>query len=117
MLEYLSKELREGFEAARKRASRRGPRLRVQVGDAVFPILRSWPNGFAIDATLAPRSLRGLVDLYEGGRHISQCLIIASELDEGELICEFKRETLVADRPALDYWRDEGAPVGYLPRA
>ena len=115
MLEFLPKEVREGLEAARKRDLKRKSRLRVQVGEAVFPILRFWDEGFALDASMTP-NLRGLVDVFDGANHIFQCLIVASTAEGGELICEFKRSTPVLDRPALDYWRDENAPVGYLPR-
>lgn len=116
MLEFLPKEIREGLEAARRRDQRRKSRLRVQLGEAVFPILRYWDTGIALDADRTPR-LRGLVDIYDGSRHISQCLIVASTVENGELICEFKRETAASDRAALDFWRDENAPVGLLPRA
>ena len=116
MREFLPREIREGLEAARKRDLRRKSRLRVQVGGAVFPILRFWDEGFALDASMTPR-IRGLVDVFDGANHIFQCLIVASVTEGGELVCEFKRSTAVLDRPALDYWRDENAPVGYLPRA
>ena len=116
MLEFLPKDIREGLEAARLRDRKRKSRLRVQVGGAVFPVLRCWEDGFALDAGMAPH-LRGLVDLYEGDRHIFQCLIIASTVDAGELICDFKRSTMVLDRPALDYWRDENTPVALIPKA
>ncbi|PZQ98005.1 MAG: hypothetical protein DI533_12825 [Cereibacter sphaeroides] len=115
MLEFFSKEVREGLEAARKRDRARKSRLRVQLGEAVFPVLRLWDEGFALDADRTPR-LRGLVDVYDGARHVCQCLIIASTVENGELICEFKRSTPAGDGPALDFWRDENAPVGYLPR-
>lgn len=115
MLEFLPKEVREGLEAARKRDLKRKSRLRVQVGEAVFPILRFWDEGFALDASMTP-NLRGLVDVFDGANHIFQCLIVATTAEGGELVCEFKRSTAVLDRPALDYWRDENAPVGYLPR-
>lgn len=116
MLEFLPKEVRDGLEAARLRDRKRRARLRVQVGNAVFPVLRFWEDGFALDAGMAPK-LRGLVDLYDGERHIFQCLIVASTVESGELVCDFKRSTMVLDRPALDYWRDENAPVALLPRA
>ncbi|MBC2837512.1 hypothetical protein [Paragemmobacter straminiformis] len=116
MLEFLPREVREGLEAARKATLRRKSRLRVQVGGAVFPVLRFWEDGMALDAKLTPH-LRGLVDVYDGANHIFQCLIVASSQDGGELICGFKRSTAVLDRPALDYWHDENAPVGYLPKA
>jgi hypothetical protein len=113
MLEHLPEDIRVGFEAAQKRAFKKRNRLRVRVGDAVFPILRLWDDGFALEAKNAPH-LRGLVDIYDGARHISQCLIVASTSEDGELICDFKRATAVLDRPPLDFWNDENAPVGYL---
>ncbi len=115
MLNFWSKEVREGLAAARKSEQRRKSRLRVQVGEAVFPILRIWSGGFALDAALTPH-LRGLVDVYDGARHIFQCLIIASVPEGDEVICDYKRSTPVARGAALDYVRDETAPVAYLPR-
>lgn len=116
MLEFLPKEVREGLEAARLRDRKRKARLRVQVGGAVFPVLRFWEDGFALDAALAPK-LRGLVDLFEGDRHIFQCLIVASTVEGGELLCDFKRSTMVLDRPAVDYWKGENAPVALIGKA
>jgi hypothetical protein len=116
MLEFLPKEVREGLEAARKRDQNRKSRLRVQVGEAVYPVLRLWEDGLALDADLAPH-LRGLVDVYDGARHLMQCLIIASNVENGALICDFKRSTNVTEKPALDFWKDENAPVGFLPSA
>jgi hypothetical protein len=115
MLEFLPKEVREGLEAARKRDRARKSRLRVQLGEAVFPVLRLWHEGFALDADRTPH-LRGLVDVYDGTRHVCQCLIVASTVENGELICDFKRNTPAEDRPALDFWRDENAPVAFLPK-
>lgn len=114
MLEFFSKELREGFELARKRQNARKSRLRVQIGSEIYPILRIWEDGLAMDADKLPH-LRGLVDVYDGARHLSQCLIVASTVENGQLICNFKRSTPVTDTPPLDFWRDENAPVGYLP--
>ncbi len=113
MLEFLPREVRDGLEAARKRAFRRKSRLRVQVGQAVYPVLRFWEDGLALDAKLTPH-LRGLVDVYDGANHIFQCLIIASSEENDELVCDFKRSTAVLDHPALDYWRDENAPVALI---
>lgn len=115
MLEFLSKEVREGLEAARKQEQRRRSRLRVQVGQTIFPVLRFWDDGFALDAELTSH-LRGLVDVFDGSRHIFQCLIVASASDGGELVCEFKRSTPVRDRAPLDFWRDENAPVALIGR-
>lgn len=115
MIEFLSKELREGFELARKRQEARKSRLRVQIGTEVYPILRLWDDGMKLDANQLLH-LRGLVDVYDGARHLSQCLIVASTVENGQLICDFKRSTPVTDRPPLDFWRDENAPVAYLPK-
>ncbi len=117
MLEFLPQDIRDGLVAARRRALRRKSRLHVQLGDAVFPVLRFWQGGLALDADLAPRRLRGLIDVYDGPRHVFQCLIVASAVEGGELVCEFKRATAVADRAALDYVRGEDLPAGYLPPA
>ena len=115
MLSFYSKEVREGLEAARKNDQKRKSRLRIQVGEAVFPVLRFWHDGFALDGKFAPH-LRGLVDLYDGSRHIFQCLIVATVSDGDELVCDFKRLTMVADTAPLDFCRDENAPIAYLPR-
>jgi hypothetical protein len=113
ILEFLPPEVRAGLDAARLKQNRARSRMRVHVGDAVYPVLRSWQNGLALEAEHAPH-LRGLVDLYDGSRHIMQCLIVASSVEGGEVICDFKRATPVTDRAALDYQRDENAPVAFL---
>ena len=113
MSEFLPKEVREGLEIARKRDQRRRSRLRVKAGDHTFTILRYWDQGFALDKEDVPH-LRGLVDVYDGARHLSQCLIVASEEDADEMVYEFKRETMAAAAPPLDYERDEHAPIALL---
>lgn len=115
MLEFLSQEIMDGLATAQKRDWARKSRLRVQLGEAVFPILRMWDGGIALDAERTPH-LRGLIDVYDGANQIFQCLIVASTVENGELICDFKRSTAVTDKPPLDFWRDENAPVGYLPK-
>ena len=115
MLEHLPQEIRDGLEIARQRRARRQAKLWVQIGDAAFPVLRLWSGGFSVDAAKVP-VLRGLVDLHEGGRHITRALIVASRIEGNELICEFKWQAPVSDGPALDYWLDPTLPVGLLPR-
>ena len=113
MSEYLPEYVRKGLEAARKRDLQRKSRLKVKIGDQSFTILRYWDEGFALDIEDAPH-IRGLVDVYDGGRHLSQCLIIASEEEAGEMIYEFKRETMASDAVPLDYDRDENAPIALI---
>ncbi|MCD1627501.1 hypothetical protein K7H22_15975 [Seohaeicola saemankumensis] len=116
MTTFLSRELREGLAAARKLAQKRSSRLRIEVGGKTYPVLRVWDSGFAMDLDDAPH-LRGLVDLYDGGKHLSQCLIVASETQDDEMWFDFKRSTPVADRAALDFARDEAAPVALIERS
>lgn len=113
MSEYLPSEVRLGLEMARKQELRQKSRLRVRIGDQAFTILRYWDGGFSLDAEDAP-NLRGRVDVYDGSRHISECLIVASAEDAGEMIYEFKRETLATSSAPRDYVRDEAAPVGLI---
>ncbi len=115
MTTFLPKEVREGLELARKRDLKKKARLRVAVGDEVFPVLEFRDRGFALDIDNAPK-LRGLVDLYDGGRHLYQCLIVASEEDGTLMRYEFKRSTAAVDRAPLDFARDETAPIALLER-
>jgi len=116
MFEMLPKEVREGLEMARKRDLKRKSRLRVHTDDDIFPVLRLWETGFALDVENAPH-LRGLVDLYDGSRHLYQCLVIASDEEMGEMIYEFKWNTSVKDKAPLDFVRDVTAPVALLGRS
>ena len=113
MTDFLPKEVREGLNAARKLSLRKKSRLRVRVGDRDLTILRYWDKGFSLDVEDAPK-LRGLVDVYDGARHMSQCLIVASEEEGGEMVYEFKRATTAQDRRPLDYERDANAPVALI---
>lgn len=113
MTTYLPKEVREGLDAARIAGLRKVSRLRVETETDSFRVLRMWKTGFSVEAEVAP-TLRGLVDLYDGARHLYQCLIVASELEGGEMIYEFKRSTAAADAAPLDFIRDAGAPIALL---
>jgi len=113
MSDFLPKEVRDGLEQARKQAMRKKSRMKVRAGEQTFTILRCWEDGFSLDAEEAPR-LRGLVDLYDGGRHLSQCLIITSSESDGERVFEFKRATVASDNAPLDYERQKNTPAGLL---
>ncbi|HHC29917.1 MAG TPA: hypothetical protein ENK80_05070 [Rhodobacterales bacterium] len=115
MTTFLPKEVRDGLEMARKRDLKKKARLRVAVGDVVFPVLEMRDSGFALDIDNAPK-LRGLVDLYDGARHLYQCLIVASEEDGGLMRYEFKRSTATVDKAPLDFAREENAPIALLGR-
>lgn len=114
MTTYLPKNIRDDLDAARIAGLKKASRLRVQAGDEYFRVLRLWRDGFAVEAGTVPR-LRGLVDLYDGSRHLYQCLIVCSEEERGEMVYEFKRNTEATDRAPLDYARDPDAPIALLP--
>ena len=110
---FLPKDVQEGLERARKSALRRSHRLMVEVAGQSYPVLRAWTGGFAVEARTAPH-LRGLVDLYDGGRHLSQCLIVTSSEQNGEWCFEYKRMTEASGTQPLDFVRAVDAPVGLL---
>lgn len=113
MTTFLPKEVQEGLDQARKRDQRRRARHRVMVGDIAYPVLDLQDGGFALDIQNAPK-LRGLVDLYDGSRHLCQCLIVASEADGPLMRYEFKRSTVAVDRAPLDFVREPDAPIAYI---
>ncbi len=113
MSTFLSPEVQAGLDAARKQALKKSHRLNVKDGEREFRILRSWHNGFSLDADEASH-LRGLVDLFDGSTHLSRCLIVASGEKRGELEFEYKRATEVADRQPLDFYRRPDAPAALL---
>lgn len=113
MTTYLPKEVQAGLEAAQKKSLKKSNRLRVVVDDRAFSVLKFREDGFSLDIEDAPH-LRGLVDLYDGGKHLSQCLVFASEEDGHLMHYEFKWATPVADRPPVDFYRGENAPVALL---
>ncbi len=115
MSEYLPQSVRQELELARKQKLRKKSRMRVSVGDQQFTILRYWDEGFALDVDDAPH-LRGLVDVYDGARHLSQCLIVASEEEAGEMVYEFKRATPHVEVPPKDYEIADDAPVALIPQ-
>lgn len=114
-MDVLPKELREEILAAQQKKARKQARLRVAVGDEMFPVLEFREGGFALDIENAPK-LRGLVDLFAGPNHLYQCLIVASEADGPLMRYDFKRATHASETPPLDYARDPDAPVALLPR-
>jgi hypothetical protein len=113
MTTFLSKELHADLTRAQKDKKVKKSRLRVEFDGALVPVLKLWDNGFSMDIEHAPQ-LRGLVDIFDGSRHLSQCLIIASTEESGEIHFEFKRSTDVTDTPALDFVLPKDKPVALL---
>ncbi|MCA8868490.1 MAG: hypothetical protein KDA67_07560 [Rhodobacteraceae bacterium] len=113
MIYDLPEDVRRGLELARKRDLARKHRLRVEIDGENFRVLRFWKTGFSLDADQAP-NMRGLVDIYDGPRHLYQCLVMCSTVSSGERVFEFKRHTRVVDQPPVDFEQDKYAPVALL---
>ena len=110
---FLPKEVLQGIERARKQAQRKKNRLRLHVGDEIYPLLKLTDDGFEMDHDAAPH-LRGFVDIYDSAKHLMSCLVIHSEPEGSIMRYEFKRHTNVANGPAKDFAVDENAPVALL---
>ena len=113
MVGYMPKEVREGLDAARRTAQRKRGRMRLEVGGESLTVLRYWDDGLAVGADEAAH-VRGLADIYDGPRHVAQCLIVASSEAHGEMVYEFKRNTAAQDRPPVDFVREEEPVSGLL---
>lgn len=109
----LPKNVQDGLDAARRAALLKSHRLRVEVDGTPYRILRAWPGGFAVDASHAPH-LRGLVDLFDGARHLSQCLIVAASDEGAEWHFDYKRMTEATGSQPVDFVREQDAPAGLL---
>ena len=113
MTTFLPKEVADGLEAARKQALHKKSRLRVRTGSETLTVLKYWDGGISVDLEDAPQ-LRGEVDLYDGGIHLYQCLIVASEEEGSEMHYEFKRNTRAVETAPLDFARADDAPVALI---
>ena len=114
MTTYMSREVQEGLNAARKDALKKSSRLRVGVGEPTYPVLKLSEDGFLVDASAVP-PLRGLVDLYDGTNHLRHALILLSEEEDGIVRYEYKLSPAPAKDAPLDFYRDPQAPVALLP--
>ena len=113
MNDFLPAEVREGLKAARKASIKRNDRLCVHDGDDVYRIRRFWEEGLSLDAEHGDK-LRGRVEIYDGARHLFQCLIISSRLEGEEYIFDFKWLNPVVTQPAADFVRPDAIPAGYI---
>ncbi|WP_407494589.1 hypothetical protein [Pseudooceanicola sp. MF1-13] len=114
MSTFISKDIQAGLDSARMSALKKSARLRVVIGEDRYPILRMEDHGFAVSRADTPQ-LRGLVDVYDGGVHLWQCLIVAAEEEDDLMVYDFKRQTVPMDGPAVDFEVDANAPVALIP--
>ena len=113
MSDVLPAEISAAIEEARRSGRRGRHRLRVEIGGQSLTLLRLWKTGFAVDGNDAPR-VRGLVDIYDGARHLSHCLVMAAAVENGEVRFEFKRATPAADRAPRDFAPETPEPAGLI---
>lgn len=76
--------------------------LRLVSPSGTCLIQRMWDNGCVLAYEDTPQ-LRGYVDIYDGDRHMFQCLIVAAEHDGDRVRCTFKRLTAVRMSAPVDY--------------
>ena len=109
----MAPEVLAGLSKARADALRTSKRLRVSVGEEVYPIIRMWDGGFAMSAENTP-NLRGTVEVCDGARVLHECLIICSEQNGPEITYEVKRLQRADGERPLDFARADDAPVALL---
>ena len=114
MSTFLSKDVLAGIEAAQKTSLKKKNRLRVEFNKNHFPVMWLTQNGFCVEAEMAPM-IRGLVDLYDGDRHLKQCLIVASKEENGLVHFDFKRKTATQTSAPKDFYQ-ESTVAALIPR-
>ncbi len=81
------------------------PGLTLAAGSRRFPILDLSDDSCLIEARDSS-ALRGYADLYDGDRHLAQCLLLLA-VPEGDLLrCSFKRRTAFRLDTPRDYAAD-----------
>lgn len=113
MNDILPEAVRLGLAAARKKALKSEGRLCVHDGDDVYRIQKFWDGGFTIAADYGDK-LRGRVEIYDGARHVYQCLIIGSEVDGDLRVFDFKWVHPVTDTAPVDFARPDFVPAGLI---
>lgn len=113
MNDILPEAVRTGLEQARKNALRRSSRLCVHDGEEVYAIRRIWDGGFALDGNVADK-LRGRVEIYDGARHLYQCLIVDSSEEGSERVFDFKWLHPVSETAPVDYEQPNFVPAGLI---
>lgn len=106
MSTFLSKDVLAGLEAAQKIDFKKN-RLHVEFNKVRYPVLLLKQSSFCVEAEMAPE-IRGLVDLFDGDKHLQQCLIVASEEENGVVHFEFKLRTANTTVALKDFYQEKG---------
>lgn len=116
MNDVLPQAVQDGLQAARKAALQRNDRLCVHDGDDVYRIVGFWEDRLSLAADDAHK-LRGRVEIYDGARHLYQCLIVNSRIEGDVCVFDFKWLHPVADKAAVDFELPDFVPAGLIARA
>ncbi len=113
MTTFLPPEVQAGLDDARKLAQKKSNRLHICADGKTYQVLYAWEDGFALNAATT-ENLRGRIELYDGVNLLSQCLIVAAELDGDDMRFEYKRMTEVTSTQPLDFYKAPNAPVALI---
>ncbi len=113
MTTHLSADVQAGLDAARDAALLKSQRMRIVADGVSYRVLRAWTGGISVAAADAPPQ-RGLVELYDGQRHLAHCLIMASGEEDGEILFDFKQRSDASGEQPLDFVRAPDAPVALI---
>ncbi len=116
MNDILPEAVRQGLEQARKAALHRNDRLSVHDGEDVFRILRFWDSGMSVAAKHAGK-LRGRVEIYDGARHLYQCLLENGHAEGDEMVFDFKWLNPVTASAPVDFELPEFTPAALIAKA
>jgi hypothetical protein len=94
-----------GADGAARRAVR--PGLVLEAGARRFAILDLASDSCLIEASDGA-VLRGFADIYDGDRHLAQCLIVLAAPEGAFLRCAFKRRTPSRLDPPRDFAASDG---------
>ena len=106
MSTFLSKDVLADLENAHRQGLKKKNRFRVEFNKTRYPVLVLKKSGFSLDAELAPE-IRGLIDLYDGDKHLQQCLIVASKEENGIVYFEYKRKTATSTCAPKDFYQEK----------
>ncbi len=104
----------EDPHTAKGRGRRR--RLRLRAGAVDVPLLRLWPEGFALDAG-GPLPARGFVDIFDGDTQLIHALAYQTAAEGGRAIFRFKIVRDARLGQPRDYAGPEGEPAALIPDA
>ena len=80
----------------------RGTALVMECGSRRYPVVTLGAEGCLIEA-LDGAVPRGIADIFDGERHVAQCLIVLAAPEGAYLRCTFKRWTAVRAAPPRDF--------------